>query len=229
LSEHPPSGVWVIVVAAGTGSRFGSAVPKQYLTVTGDERVLDRSLAHARAHGDGIVLVVAPDRVGDPEPGADRVVAGGSTRSESVRNGLAAIPSDAGVDVILVHDAARPSATPELFAAVIAAVRAGADAAIPGVAVADTIKRVAGDVVVETLVRDELVAVQTPQGFAADVLRAAHAGGGEGTDDAALVEAAGGKVVVVPGEAANRKITVARDLDDLRAGPADGRASEPPE
>jgi 2-C-methyl-D-erythritol 4-phosphate cytidylyltransferase len=208
---------WVIVVAAGSGSRFGGDVPKQYLTV-GQQRVLDLSLANARVHADGIVLVVAADRVDDDEPDADRVVAGGATRSESVRNGLAAIPADA--DIILVHDAARPSATPALFASVIDAVRAGADAAIPGVAVTDTIKRVDGDLVVETLVRDELVAVQTPQGFAADALRRAHARGGEGTDDAALVEAVGGKVVVVPGDAANRKVTVARDLDELRAGMA---------
>jgi 2-C-methyl-D-erythritol 4-phosphate cytidylyltransferase len=166
-------------------------------------------------HAHGVVLVVAPERSDDPEPAADVVVVGGATRSESVRSGLAAVPPDA--DVILVHDAARPSASPLLFAAVIDAVRAGADAAIPGVAVADTIKRVAGDVVVETLERDELVAVQTPQGFAGPVLRAAHAAGGEGTDDAALVELAGGKVVVVPGEIENRKITVTRDLADLLA------------
>jgi 2-C-methyl-D-erythritol 4-phosphate cytidylyltransferase len=205
---------WVIVVAAGTGSRFGGAVPKQYLAV-GDQRVLDLSLANARSRADGVVLVVAGDRLGDPEPAADVVVAGGATRSESVRNGLAAVPTDA--DVILVHDAARPSASPSLFAAVIDAIRAGADAAVPGIAVADTIKRIDGDVVVETLRRDELVAVQTPQGFAGPVLRAAHASHGEGTDDAALVEAAGGKVVVVPGDVDNHKITVTRDLDDLLA------------
>jgi 2-C-methyl-D-erythritol 4-phosphate cytidylyltransferase len=100
---------------------------------------------------------------------------------------------------------------------VIDAVRGGADAAFPGVAVVDTIKRVDGDVVVETLDRSTLVAVQTPQAFRAPALRAAHAGGGDATDDAALVERAGGKVVVVPGHAANRKLTDRSDLAALEA------------
>jgi 2-C-methyl-D-erythritol 4-phosphate cytidylyltransferase len=140
-------------------------------------------------------------------------VEGGATRSKSVRNGLAAVPDDA--DVIVVHDAARPAAGVALFRAVIDAVRAGADAAFPGVPVTDTIKRVDGDVVVETIDRAALVAVQTPQAFSAAALRAAHAGGGEATDDAALVEQAGGRVVVVPGHAANRKLTTPDDLAAL--------------
>jgi 2-C-methyl-D-erythritol 4-phosphate cytidylyltransferase len=105
----------------------------------------------------------------------------------------------------------------ELFAAVIDAVRAGADGAVPAVTVADTIKEVDADgVVVATPDRARLVAVQTPQAFRADVLRRAHAGGAEGTDDAALVEAAGGRVVTVPGDPANRKITEPADLDWAR-------------
>jgi 2-C-methyl-D-erythritol 4-phosphate cytidylyltransferase len=137
-------------------------------------------------------------------------VAGGATRSASVRAGLGAVPD--GATVICVHDAARPLATVELYAAVIAAVDAGADGAVPGLPVGDTIKRIEGDTVVETLDRSTLVAVQTPQAFRAAALRAAHAAGGEATDDAALVEAAGGRIVVVAGAPANRKIT---DVEDL--------------
>jgi 2-C-methyl-D-erythritol 4-phosphate cytidylyltransferase len=133
-----------------------------------------------------------------------------------VRNGLAAVPADAAI--VCVHDAARPLATPELYARVIAAVAAGADGAIPGVPVTDTIKLVdelvdGGGTVVGTPDRARLVAVQTPQAFRAEMLRAAHAAGGEGTDDAALVEAEGGRVVVVPGEVENLKVTTPSDLD----------------
>src|SRR6184192_813416 len=113
---------------------------------------------------------------------------------------------------VVVHDAARPLAPPALFAAVIDAVRAGADAAVPGLPISDTVKRVDGDHVVETIARDELVAVQTPQAFRTDALRAAHTASGEATDDAALVEAAGGSVVVVPGDPRNLKVTTPADL-----------------
>lgn len=204
--------VWAVVVAAGSGERYGA--PKQYERL-GDRRVLDWSLAAARRAADGVVLVVAPTRAGDDEPGADTVVAGASTRSGSVRAGLAAVPPEA--EVVVVHDAARPAASPALFAAVVAAVRAGADGAVPGVPVVDTVKRVVGGVVVETLDRSTLVAVQTPQAFRADVLRSAHAGGGEATDDGALVEAAGGRVVVVAGEPDNVKVTTPADLERLAA------------
>lgn len=196
--------VWAIVVAAGSGSRFGG--PKQYALLDG-RRVLDWSLDAARAACDGVVLVVPAERAGDDEK-ADAVVPGGATRSESVRAGLAAVPSEA--HVVVVHDAARPRATAALFEAVIAAVEAGADGAVPAVPLADTVKRVHGDRVVETLDRSTLVAVQTPQAFRADVLRRAHVG--EATDDAALVESVGGRVVIVPGEAANAKVTTPADL-----------------
>jgi 2-C-methyl-D-erythritol 2,4-cyclodiphosphate synthase len=129
-----------------------------------------------------------------------------------VRAGLAHVPDDAAI--ICVHDAARPFADGHMFARVIAAVAAGADAAIPGVPVTDTIKQVDSvGTVVHTPPRAELTAVQTPQAFRAATLRAAHAVGSDATDDAALVEAAGGRVVVVEGDPANRKIT---DPDDLR-------------
>jgi 2-C-methyl-D-erythritol 4-phosphate cytidylyltransferase len=198
--------VWAILVAAGAATRFGR--PKQYEPL-GDRRVLDWSLDACRAACDGVVLVVPAERVDDPEK-ADVVVAGGATRSDSVGAGLAGVPDDA--EVIVVHDAARPRATPALFAAVVDAVRRGADGAVPGVPVTDTVKRVDGARVVETLDRSALVAVQTPQAFRADTLRRVHAGGGEATDDAALVEAAGGTVVVVSGEPDNRKITHPGDL-----------------
>jgi 2-C-methyl-D-erythritol 4-phosphate cytidylyltransferase len=203
--------VWTVVVAAGRGDRYGGA--KQYEPL-GGRRVLDHALADARAHSDGVVLVVAPERTGDAEPAADVVVSGGTTRSGSVRAGLAALPADA--EVVLVHDAARPLAGPALFAAVVAAVRGGADAAVPVVAVTDTIRTVgdAGDGKPgRTLDRASLVAVQTPQGFRADVLRAVHAGEPEGTDDASLVDEHGGVVVTVAGHAANRKITEPLDLE----------------
>jgi 2-C-methyl-D-erythritol 4-phosphate cytidylyltransferase len=137
-------------------------------------------------------------------------VVGGATRSASVRAGLAAVAPSA--TIVVVHDAARPLASPALFEAVIGAVRRGADAAVPAVPVPDTVKRVDGDEVVETVARDELVVVQTPQAFRADALRAAHTGGADATDDAALIEAADGRVVIVPGERANLKVTTPADL-----------------
>jgi 2-C-methyl-D-erythritol 4-phosphate cytidylyltransferase len=195
--------VWVVVVAAGSGTRYGAA--KQYEPL-GGRRVLDWSLAAARGVADGVVAVVPPDRAGDREPLADAVAGGGDSRSASVRAGLARVP--AGAEVVVVHDGARPLAAPDLFAAVIAAVRDGADAAVPGVPLADTLRWRSGGVAD----RDGLVAVQTPQAFRAASLRAAHTAGGEATDDASLVEAAGGKVVVVDGSPLNLKITNPHDL-----------------
>jgi 2-C-methyl-D-erythritol 4-phosphate cytidylyltransferase len=199
--------VWVIVVAAGSGSRFGR--PKQYEQLAGRE-VLAWSLAAARATaagaGDGLVVVVPPDRAGDPVPHADGVVAGGATRSASVRAGLAAVPGDA--QIIVVHDGARPLAGADMFARVVGAVREGADAAVPAVEVTDTLRRRSGGPVD----RGGLVAVQTPQAFRAAALRGAHASEPEATDDASLVEATGGKVVVVEGSPANLKITRPIDL-----------------
>ena len=202
--------VWAIVVAAGSGSRFGEAVPKQFLAL-GGRRLIDWSLAVADAACDDVVAVV-PSAYVDTLAAGVIAVAGGPTRSASVRAGLAVVPDDA--DVIVVHDAARPLAGPELFDRVVAAVRAGADGAVPGVPVPDTVKRVepSGGRVVETLDRAALRAVQTPQAFAAAVLRRAHAGGADATDDAALVEALGAAVVVVDGDPANLKITGPDDL-----------------
>jgi 2-C-methyl-D-erythritol 4-phosphate cytidylyltransferase len=204
-----PGPVWAVVVAGGSGARFGG--PKQFSPLAG-ARVVDWAVGAARRTCAGVVLVLPePATASWTGPPVDAVVAGGATRSASVRAGLAAVPADAAV--VVVHDAARPLAGPELFAAVVRAVRAGADAAVPGVPVADTLKRVDGDRVVGTVARDDLVAVQTPQAFAAAVLRAVHAAGGDATDDAGLVEAAGGRVVVVAGDARNLKVTSPSDLE----------------
>mgnify|MGYP000176448838 CR=1 FL=1 len=203
--------IWTVVVGGGSGRRFG--LLKQYEPL-GDERVIDWSRRVATGVSDGVVVVV-------PADDADResAVAGGASRSESVRAGLDAVPDDA--TIVCVHDAARPFATPEVYAEVIGAVSAGADAAVPGVAVTDTIKivgpaRDGSAAVVETPDRSTLVAVQTPQAFRAAALRAAHAAGGDATDDAAMIERAGGRVVVVPGSLLNRKITIPDDLDWAR-------------
>lgn len=198
------AGVWCIVVAGGSGRRFGAA--KQWADLAG-ARVVDRSVATAATACDGVVLVVpATDLDGTVVSGADAIVAGGSSRSASVRAGLAAVPGDAGV--VLVHDAARPLATASLFERVIEAVRGGADAAIPVVAVTDTIRHVDGGVVD----RDQLRSVQTPQGFAASTLRSVHLGEPDATDDAGLVESVGGSVALVEGETTNLKITDPHDL-----------------
>lgn len=203
VSLHAAENVWTIVVAGGTGSRLGRA--KQYEQV-GSRRVIDHAADVARAVSDGVVVVVPPADVA-----VEGGVAGGATRSESVRAGLAAVPANA--TIVCVHDAARPFASTQLYAAVIQAVAEGADAAVPGIPVTDTIKRMDADkIVVDTPPRAALVAVQTPQAFRASILRAAHASGREATDDAALVEICGGRVVVVTGEHTNRKIT---HLDDL--------------
>ncbi|MDQ1381797.1 MAG: 2-C-methyl-D-erythritol 4-phosphate cytidylyltransferase [Actinomycetota bacterium] len=202
---------WAVVVAAGGGSRFGA--PKQFARL-GAATVVDIAVGVALRACAGVVVVL-PDGTDWAAPAGAITAIGGATRSASVRAGLALVPDD--VDVVVVHDAARPLASPELFARVIAAVRAGADAAVPGIAVADTVKRVRDDKVVETVARDDLVTVQTPQAFRRTALAAAHADEGVGTDDATLVEAAGGTVVVVEGEARNLKLTRAGDLDLARA------------
>jgi 2-C-methyl-D-erythritol 4-phosphate cytidylyltransferase len=202
-----PPAVWAVVVGGGSGQRFGRL--KQF-ELLGGERMIDRSRRIAASVCDGVVLVV-PAADAEREGG----VAGGATRSESVRAGLAAVPPEA--DIICVHDAARPLASAALYQRVIDAVVAGADGVVPGIPVVDTIKVVDADgVVTGTPDRASLVAVQTPQAFRAAALRAAHAAGGDGTDDASLVERAGGRCVVVAGEATNRKITDPSDLDWAR-------------
>jgi 2-C-methyl-D-erythritol 4-phosphate cytidylyltransferase len=195
------------VVAAGHGARFGG--PKQ-LQPLGGRRIVDHAVDAARTACDTVVLVVPAD-AGWSVAGV-RAVTGGATRSASVRAGIAALPVE--TDIVVVHDAARPLADVAMFERVIAAVRDGADGAVPGIPIADTVKRVGPDgTVTGTIPREELMAVQTPQAFRADRLRAAHASEPEGTDDAAVVERAGGRVVVVAGAAHNFKITEPADLD----------------
>jgi 2-C-methyl-D-erythritol 4-phosphate cytidylyltransferase len=215
-----PVEVWAIVVAAGSGARFGGPIPKQYLPL-GDRRVLDHSLETMVAATNGrVVLVVSPDRIDDTEPLASVVVAGGATRTESVRAGLAVVPDTA--EVVLVHDAARPLVPSVVIDRLLAAIASGADAAVPGLAVTDTVKRVDADgVVLETPERSRLMAVQTPQAVRADVFHRVCALAGDATDDAALVEAAGGRVVVVPGDPLARKVTTDDDLAWLTARLAD--------
>jgi 2-C-methyl-D-erythritol 4-phosphate cytidylyltransferase len=196
---------WAVILAGGTGSRFGA--PKQFLDLAG-RPVVSWSLEVARHACAGSVLVLPPGH--DQAWGADRQVIGGATRSESVRAGLTGVPDDA--EVIVVHDAARPLAPLELWHAVISAVVEGADAAIPAIAVTDTVKEVGPDGRLSTLDRSRLVAVQTPQAFAAARLREVHAAGGESTDDAALIELAGGRVVLVDGPTDNLKVTNPSDL-----------------
>jgi 2-C-methyl-D-erythritol 4-phosphate cytidylyltransferase len=203
-------GVWTLIAAAGAGSRFGA--PKQFLELEG-VRVIDRSVAEAARHSEGIVVVVPPNPVPDdhdPEVVGDvllRVVSGGASRSASVRRGMAAIPPSA--KVVVVHDAARPLVSGSVYQAVIAEIRGGADGAIPVVAVNDSLRRRSGGVVD----RDDLVAVQTPQAFRPDLLRTAHDRGFEATDDATIVEEAGGTIVLVAGERSNLKITTPHDLE----------------
>jgi 2-C-methyl-D-erythritol 4-phosphate cytidylyltransferase len=199
--------VGAVVVAAGRGDRFGAA--KQFLVLDG-LRLVDHAVATAAAVTDEVVVVLPEGFTWDGAPVRATAV-GGLTRSESVRAGLAEISPD--VEIVVVHDAARPLAMADAFAAVIDAVRRGADGAVPAVPISDTIKRVDGARVAETVDRDALVAVQTPQAFRASSLRAAHACPGEATDDAALVEAAGGCVVTVPGDVENFKVTTPLDLD----------------
>ena len=198
---------WAIVVAGGGGTRFGAA--KQFARL-GGATVVDRAVGVAQESCDGVVVVVPAD-ASWAAPAGVRVAIGGATRSDSVRAGLALVPDEA--DIVVVHDAARPLATRGLFDLVVQAIAAGADGAVPALPISDTLKRVAGGRVVETVPREGLVGVQTPQAFRAEVLRAAHDVGAVDTDDAALVEANGGVVVVVDGERRNLKLTLADDLE----------------
>ncbi|MGH8979432.1 MAG: 2-C-methyl-D-erythritol 4-phosphate cytidylyltransferase [Acidimicrobiales bacterium] len=210
---HAAGPVWAVVVAGGSGSRFGR--PKQFDLLVGTP-VVAWAVRAARSATDGVVLVVPDDRVDEAQRfGADATVAGGPSRSASVRRGLAQVPEDASV--VVVHDAARPLASAALFAAVVAPIvdpSTLADAVVCALPVVDTLKRLGPDgvTVAGTVDRSGLVAVQTPQAFRASVLREAHAAGGDATDDAALVESVGGTVLVVPGERQNVKLTVAADL-----------------
>jgi len=204
----------MILVAAGSGSRLAAGVPKALVEVGGRtllQHCLDTAGCVERITQ--IVVVVPAGQLDDVRVAlagqAVDVFAGGATRDDSVRAGLARVT---GAAQILVHDAARPFVPVEVFDRVIDAL-ADSEAVIPAVPVVDTIKRVRDGVVIDTPARDELVAVQTPQGFRAATLRAAHDGHDpQVTDDAMRVERAGIAVRVVAGSPQGFKITTPFDL-----------------
>ena len=202
--------VWAVIVAAGWGERFGG--PKQFAEL-GGARLVDHAIDTAAAACDAVAVVV-PDATDWHGAAVDALVTGGATRAESVRAGLSAVPPTA--EIVVVHDAARPLATPALFEAVITAVRNGADGAVPGLAVTDTLKRVDDVRVTATVDRMGLVTVQTPQAFRAVMLRRALDVPADviaaATDDAWLVERAGGSVRVVESPPSNFKVTTPHDL-----------------
>jgi 2-C-methyl-D-erythritol 4-phosphate cytidylyltransferase / 2-C-methyl-D-erythritol 2,4-cyclodiphosphate synthase len=212
--------VWAVVVAAGAGKRLGSETPKAFVELAG-RPLLEWSLEAIDTSSvvSGIVLVVPPsilEHVQSPAGGPRVVVAGGRTRQESVVAGIAQIPADA--DVIVVHDAARPLAEPALFRQVVEALGAAeTEGIVPVVPSPDTIKRVVGGRVQETVDRGEIGLAQTPQAFVASALLEAHARARAeamvGTDDAKLLEAFGFRVGAVEGDPENFKITTPRDLE----------------
>lgn len=214
--------VGIIVVAAGSGTRLGAGQPKAFAEVRGVP-ILERALAGVFASVEPAqVVVVAPAshvgvargisaRVAGAASGSVSVVVGGASRQESVANGLAAL--DDSVEIVLVHDAARALTPSELFDRVVRGVVASGHGVIPSLPVSDTIKRVSGSSVLETVDRSALVHVQTPQGFPRRALDDAYAAATqEFTDDAALFAAAGHEVQTVEGEARAFKITTPWDL-----------------
>jgi 2-C-methyl-D-erythritol 4-phosphate cytidylyltransferase len=212
--------VWAVLAAAGRGERLDTDRPKAFARLR-ERPLLAESLERLDA-SDWVesIVVVAPPEWEEPvillaeELGCGKVVAsvaGGATRADSVRIGVGEVREDAAV--ILVHDAARPLVTDAVIERVLAPLGEGWDGAVPGLQVADTIKRVRDGAVEETLPRGELVAVQTPQAFVAPVLRAALAGEiAAASDCASLVEARGGRVKVVEGDPRLLKVTTAEDL-----------------
>jgi 2-C-methyl-D-erythritol 4-phosphate cytidylyltransferase len=213
-------GVWAILVAGGRGERLGLDHPKAFAKL-GEDPLLAEPLRRLDDSGwvDAIVVVVPagweePAILLAEELGCGKVsacVAGGEARPDSVRAGLAEVPADA--IAVLVHDAARPLVSDEVIERVLAPLSEGWDGVVPGLPVSDTLKRVAPDgAVVETVARDAVYAVQTPQAFPADVLRRALAGDSAATDCAGSVEAVGGRVKVVLGDPRLLKVTTTEDL-----------------
>lgn len=208
--------VGVVVPAAGAGTRLGPGAPKALRLLAG-EPLLVHAVRRLRACPSvGAVVVAAPaDAVAQVRALLDlygvTVVAGGAERQDSVAAGLAALPPEC--DLVLVHDAARALVPVGVVEAVVAALRAGAEAVVPVLPVADTVKRVdVSGAVVETVPREDLRVVQTPQGFRRDVLERAHAGTVPVTDDATLVERLGVTVRTVPGDPEALKVTTPFDL-----------------
>lgn len=211
-----------ILLAAGSGTRFGAA--KQFADL-GGQTLVERAVAVARAACDDVVLVLPPRGGWSGEPVA-AVVAGGATRAASVRCGLAALP--AGVEVAVVHDAAHPLATPALYAAVVGAVLAGADAASLALPLAEALVRRDGDVAVAPVPRDGVVQSQTPHAFRPDVLRTLHEGGAEGSDEVTMLLSRGIPVALVPGDPANLHVATPADLALAERLVAGDRREPPP-
>ncbi len=215
--------VGAVVVAAGQGSRFGGPVPKQFLSL-GGQPVLLHAIRPFASHPEvGCVVVVLPELEASNPPDwlasiageSLRVVAGGGTRKESVANGIAALGDD--IAIALIHDGARPFPPCEAIDGGIAAAREG-HGAVPALPVSDTIKRADQfGRVLTTVPREGLWRAQTPQAFPIALLRRAHQcalpDGVAATDDAMLVELAGGCVDLLPGDPRNLKITTALDLE----------------
>ena len=213
--------VWALLVAAGSGERLGADRPKAFANLGGRPLLAESLERLDRSDWVDAIVVAAPPGWEEPvillaeELVASKVVAavtGGATRSESVQTALAEVPTDAVA--VLVHDAARPLLDEAVVARVLAPLSEGVDGVVPALWLTDTVKRVRGSEVEETLPRGELVAVQTPQAFPADVLRRAVASGSpDATDCASLVEAAGGRVRVVEGDPRLLKVTTPADLE----------------
>ncbi|KZE91653.1 bifunctional 2-C-methyl-D-erythritol 4-phosphate cytidylyltransferase/2-C-methyl-D-erythritol 2,4-cyclodiphosphate synthase [Microbacterium sp. TNHR37B] len=216
----------IILVAAGSGTRLAAGGPKAFVGID-EHSILHHALSGVLAGPLAQIVVVVPaDRIGDARTEVDalagarrdliRIVAGGSTRQQSVSAGLAAVWPD--VEFVLVHDAARALTPPDVFARVVAALEDGRDAVLPVLPVVDTLKRVDGQDVVEAVDRSVLASAQTPQGFRRAVLLAALAEATEDhTDDAAAVQAAGHPVTTVAGDERSFKITTPADLDRARS------------
>jgi 2-C-methyl-D-erythritol 4-phosphate cytidylyltransferase len=212
--------VWAVIVAAGRGERLGLDRPKAFAKL-GERPVLAESLERLEwSEWIDSMVVVAPPDWEEPvillaeELGCGKVTAvvpGGDTRAASVRAGLAEVAEDAAVAV--VHDAARPLLPEDVIERLLTTLPQGWDGVIPGVPILDTLKRVDGEQVVETVDRDAFAAAQTPQAFVWPTLRDAAAGGDDATDCAALVEARGGRVAVVAGDRRLVKITDQTDLE----------------
>lgn len=213
-----------ILLAAGRGERLGAGTPKAFVEV-GGASLLGRAVAAADGSDRIGGFIVAAPRGREDEakaiaarsPKLVAVVTGGTTRQESVRLAMTALPADAAE--VCCHDVARPFAQPSLYRRVLEAL-ADADGSVPGVPIADTVKRARGARVIETVARDGLVLAQTPQAFRREALEEAHRRAREerweATDDAALLERAGFRVAVVAGDAGNWKVTTAEDLARAR-------------
>jgi 2-C-methyl-D-erythritol 4-phosphate cytidylyltransferase len=216
---------WAILVAAGTGERLGGDRPKAFAALAG--RPLLAESVERLDLSDWIDAIVVAAPPGWEEPAillaeelvaskVSSVVTGGATRAESVRNALAEVPEEALV--ILVHDAARPLVDDVVIGRLLERLDGTVEGVVPGIEVRDTVKRVDRGLVAETVARDGLVAVQTPQAFVADRLRAAFAGDlADATDCASLVERHGGRVAVVEGDPRLAKVTTAGDLEHVES------------